>query len=69
MLIWQKNEPKVFNWSKFHFFKVTFYKIHILVKLLKLSAKGQLISKCPDEIILSSKMPTKLFLDFCPDFL
>ena len=29
--------------------------------------KGQLISKCPYEIIVSSKIPTKLFLDFCPE--
>ena len=29
--------------------------------------KGQLISKCPCEIIVSSKIPTKLFLDFCPE--
>ena len=27
----KKSEPKVFNWSEFHFFYVTFYKIHILV--------------------------------------
>ena len=26
--------------------------------------KGQLISKCPYEMIVSSKIPTKLFLDF-----
>ena len=29
-------------------------------------AKGQLISKCPYEIIVSPKIPMKLFLDFCP---
>ena len=29
--------------------------------------KGQLISKCPYEMIVSSKIPTKLFLDFCPE--
>ena len=29
--------------------------------------KGQLISKCPYEIIVSSKIPTKLLLDFCPE--
>jgi hypothetical protein len=28
--------------------------------------KGQLISKCPYELIVSPKIPTKLFLDFCP---
>ena len=32
------------------------------------SAKGQLISKCPYEMIVSSKIPTKLFLDFCSEF-
>ena len=30
--------------------------------------KGQLISKCPFGIIVWTKIPTKLFLDFCPDF-
>ena len=28
---------------------------------------GQLILKCPDEKRVSSKIPTKLFLDFCPE--
>ena len=31
------------------------------------SAKGQLISKCPFGIIVWTKIPTKLFLDFCPE--
>ena len=30
--------------------------------------KGQLISKCPFGIIVWTKIPTKSFLDFCPDF-
>ena len=30
-------------------------------------SKGQIISKCPCEIIVSSKIPTKLFLDSCPE--
>jgi hypothetical protein len=30
--------------------------------------KGQLISKCPYEKSVSSKIPTKMFLDFCPEF-
>ena len=34
-----------------------------------LTAKGQLISKCPFGIIVWTKIPAKLFLDFCPDFL
>ena len=32
------------------------------------STKGQLISKCPFGIIVWTKIPTKLFLDFCPEF-
>ena len=30
--------------------------------------EGQLISKCPFCIIVWTKIPTKLFLDFCPEF-
>ena len=30
--------------------------------------KGQLISKCPFGFIVWTKIPTKLFLDFCPEF-
>ena len=30
------------------------------------AVKGQLISKCPYE---KSKIPTKIFLNFCPEFL
>ena len=41
--------------------------MHVREKILNVS-KGQLISKCPYEMIVSSKIPTKLFLDFCPDF-
>ena len=29
--------------------------------------KGQLISKCPFGVKTSSKIPMKLFLDFCPE--
>ena len=32
-------------------------------------AKGQLISKCPYEKSVSSKIPTKIFLDFCPEII
>ena len=31
-------------------------------------AKGQLISKCPFGFIVWTKIPTKLFPDFCPEF-
>ena len=34
---------------------------------LELVVKGQLISKCPYGKSVSSKIPTKLFLDFCPE--
>ena len=34
---------------------------------LWLLVKGQLISKCPFGVKTSSKIPTKLFLDFCPE--
>jgi hypothetical protein len=37
-----------------------------LLKVMS-STKGQLISKCLYEISVSSKIPTKLFLDFCPE--
>ena len=30
------------------------------------SAKGQLISKCPFGVIVSTKIPTKKFDNFCP---
>ena len=29
--------------------------------------KGQLISKCPYEKSVSSKIPTKIFVNFCPE--
>ena len=29
-------------------------------------AKGQLISKCPFSVIVSTKIPTKKFDNFCP---
>ena len=34
----------------------------------KVRIKGQLISKCPFGFIVWAKIPTKLFLDFCPEF-
>ena len=49
--IWKKSEPKVFNWSEFHFSEVTSYKIHILgaycpnlnTVMLGLIGKGSII--------------------------
>ena len=37
------------------------------VTINKKQSKGQLISKCPFGIIVLTKIPTKLFLDFCPE--
>ena len=41
-----------------------------MVKFLlpKSNAKGQLILKCPFGFIVWTKIPTRLFLDFCPEF-
>ena len=42
--------------------------VKIVLKLLFIEfAKGQLISKCPYEKSVSSKIPMKLLLDFCPE--
>ena len=38
-----------------------------MLALKLVSIKGQLISKRPYEKSVSSKIPTKLFLDFCPE--
>ena len=35
--------------------------------LVLIFIKGQLISKCPYEESVSSKIPTKIFLDVCPE--
>ena len=35
--------------------------------LQQTGSKGQLILLCPYEMIVLSKIPTKLFLDFCPE--
>ena len=32
-----------------------------------MASKGQLISKCPYEKSVASKIPTKIFLEFCPE--
>ena len=36
-------------------------------QLYEIVPKGQLILKCPYEMIVSSKIPTKSCLDFCPE--
>jgi hypothetical protein len=37
------------------------------IHFLSCFTKGQLISKCPYEKSVSSKIPTKIFLEFCPE--
>ena len=37
-----------------------------LIKNRKLVIKGQLISKCPLVVIVLTKIPTKIFDNFCP---
>ena len=41
---------------------------YILIWAHELIIKGQLISKCPFGSIIWTKIPTKLCLDFCPEF-
>ena len=43
-------------------------KIWQRTKGCEAGTKGQLISKCPFGFIVWTKIPTKLFLDFCPEF-
>ena len=38
-----------------------------LTRLSSTQLKGQLISKCPYEKSVSSKIPTEIFLEFCPE--
>ena len=44
-----------------------FYKTLKFYKKIR-DVKGQLISKCPFGIFVWTKLPTKVFLDFCPEF-
>ena len=43
----------------------SFYSFVLLIQGQGSQTKGQLISKCPYEITVSSNIPTRLFLDFC----
>ena len=43
------------------------FKIVWLLGTTFAALKGQVISKCPYEKSVSSKIPTKIFLEFCPD--
>ena len=51
------------DWSK-----IVFFNQHCLsTKASALLDKGQLISKCPYEKSVSSKIQRKIFLEFCPE--
>ena len=75
--IFKRSSHQIYNVSIFFVFFMTFYgllgvqlfgelKHHCVRK--NVSVKGQLISKYPFGIIVWTKIPTKLFLDFCPEF-
>ena len=42
------------------------FAIHTQTYILSILTKGQLISKCPFGVIVSTKIPTKKFDNFCP---
>ena len=66
MLIWKKSEPKVFNWSEFYFFEVTFYKIHILVNIISgfVTTKSFFISSVLDRSLYRWHLFFFLYISF-----
>ena len=52
------------NYSGIFYFN--FWSQFLITRKL-LPCKGQLISKCPFGFIVWTKLPTKLFLNFCPE--
>ena len=69
MFHWVESRDSTGNKIRFHtWWPPEHYLVNVLLFSTKLF-KGQLNSKCSNEIILSSKIPTKLFLDFCPEIL
>ena len=55
-----KNAASVIPWFLFQSKSTLDFYYHL--------NRGQFISKCPFGVKTSSKKPTKLCLDFCPDF-
>ena len=43
------------------------HKLSLILRGVRRELKGQLISKCAYEKSVLSKIPTKIFLDFCPE--
>ena len=62
------NGKKSFLKSYFNFYAPQLLNLHDFFLETQGSSKGQLISKCPFGFIVWTKIPTKLFLDFCPEF-
>ena len=61
-LPWNENEPKsciLFQWRT--------ALVMSALKTFRIKIKGQLISKCFYEKSDSSKIPKKIFLEFCPE--
>jgi hypothetical protein len=59
-----------YNFSRSSFLTIKLINdkvIHLGTSQESRDNKGQLISKCPYEKSVSSKIPTKIFLDFCPE--
>ena len=57
----------ILNGSKVFITNGILADVVVVVAITDANAKGQLISKCPNGKSVSSKIPTKLFLDFCPE--
>ena len=65
---YQSGIPKNSNISSYSDVNCQIRQFDEILHLPLCSPKGRLISKCPYEITVSSKIPTKLFLDFCLEF-
>ena len=66
MSFWCQNFSQKGSKISRRYFLIRFYLIFCLYSFT-VPVKGQLISKCPFGIIVWTKIPTKLFLDFCPE--
>ena len=64
-----ESEKRVWNYSAILWWYTGFEPLNCLLGKLKrkLLTKGRLILKCPFGFIVWTKLPTKLFLNFCPE--
>ena len=80
-LCWNNNHCIAIFWQTEHIQNNIFFQLRLQLRAIlilvilwifsifcPLKCKGQLISKCPYEKSVLSKIPTKIFLDFCPEF-